>query len=421
MQALPKLKVSDLEAEIGSARNRIATVLEHPAAEVLLSRRHHTLDFRELYESGTSLIVDLDRGDLLSEEVQRLMANIVLTQYLAVVVSTPEPRRRRRLCVIDELPVFSESCGPLLERMCTEIRKYQTSFLYLHQGGSRFAGRTDNEFLKTIHDMCRVKLLFRHNMDSEFFGKQVALAAHSGPRIKHVQSTPQQFTTGHELVELTDRGEGTSEMEGETLTEGSTSQLSETLTTAVDQADRQSRARADGSSSSQAKARQQTSTRTANVTYKQTLVPTVVTRDIVTSLQFYSKEEIEWAAAAAIKELRTGEAILLFDGVGVWQAMTPLAKDPLSHAPKFAAQKWASWRAEIVARPEFAPPEIIQQERQEFLRLMTQELRTISLQGERGSQHTQAIQRRTPELVDRRMFEAQPPDDEEAGDAPWTI
>ncbi|MCA8995064.1 MAG: type IV secretory system conjugative DNA transfer family protein [Planctomycetaceae bacterium] len=425
MQALSGMKVSDLEAEIGSARNRIASLLEHPAAEVLLSRRQHTIDFHEIYASGKSLIVDLDRvdhhGEILSEDVQRLVANVVLTNYLAVVLSTPERKRQRRLCVIDELPVFSESCGPLLERMCTEIRKYRTSFLFLHQGGARFPGRTDNEFLKTIHDMCRCKIYFRHNMDAEFFGKQVALAAHAGPRVKHVQTSPQQFTVGHEIMELQDRGEGTSEMTGETLTNGSTDQLSETLTTVVERADRATQASGQGSSTSQAQAQQRTSTRTTNLTYKQTLVPKIVTQDVVTSLQFYSRDEIEWAAAAEIKELATGEAIVMLDGVGLWKAMTPLAKDSLSHAPKYAASELRKWRKRIVSRPEFAAPETIQQERKEFLQSLVQELRTISVQRKPLKRVESSLTGEKPRHDEPLMPKPPRTTDQEDDDAPWSI
>jgi hypothetical protein len=421
MESLPGMRAAELEAEIGSARNRIANVLEHPAAEVLLSRRKNTIDFRKLYDDETSVIVDLDRAGILSEEVQRLICNIVLNQYLAVVLSTPEPLRRRRLCMIDELPVFNESCGPLLERMCTEIRKYKTSFMFLHQGGARFPGRTENEFLLTILDMCRVKVFFRHNVDAEFFGKLVALSAHGKPRIKHVQTSIQQLTVGQEIVQLIDHGEGTSDMTGQTTTEGTTdtqgdsSAVSNALSQAVKNVD--SRTKTDGttktsnnsSAVSKAKATQQTTTRTTNKTVKQTLVPILRTDEVVSSLQFFTKEEIEWAAGAVIKELKTGEAVVMVDGMGIWQTQTPEAKEPFGHAPKFAAQKLADWWAKIVKRPEFASPTAIQDERKEFLACLLKELRKLSSQ-----QSWDRIADGNPPGYDRRI--QLDPDDEDKDD-----
>ncbi|MEZ6146897.1 MAG: hypothetical protein R3B91_16065 [Planctomycetaceae bacterium] len=56
----------------------------------MLSRRYDTINFREIYQNDMSLIVDLDKGPIPSDEVQRLICNIVLNQYLAVVLSTPE-------------------------------------------------------------------------------------------------------------------------------------------------------------------------------------------------------------------------------------------------------------------------------------------------------------------------------------------
>lgn len=397
--ALPGMRAADLEAEIGSSRNRLATVLEHPAANLLLSRRKNTIDFRWMYQSGMSLIVDLSKGDILTDEVQRLICNVVLNQYLAVVVATPEAERQRRLCIIDELPVFSEASGPLLERMCTEIRKYLTSFLFLHQGSSRFPGRTDNEFFQTIFDMCRVKVLFRHNTDAEWFGKQVALSAHTGSKVKHIQRTPQQLTVGHQVVELVDRGTGTSEMEGSTVTDGMTDQLTETLSEAVRKADGSSdktkgNSSAKGTGRSHAKARQRTSTATTNRTVKQTLVPILETRDIVTSVQFFSAEDAVWDGATTIKNLDNGEAIMVIDGVGVWQTQTPLANEPLAHAPAFGARKIQAWKNEMLKLPMFASPAQVQKERDAFVRKLTQELRNLSYQqapSERGIDGQQRI------------------------------
>ena len=88
-----------------------------------------------------------------------MLANLILTQYLGVVMSTPLHLRRKRFCLIDELPVFSESCGPLLEEMCRQIRKFQTSFVFMHQGSSGFPMRQQDPFLMTILDMCREKSL----------------------------------------------------------------------------------------------------------------------------------------------------------------------------------------------------------------------------------------------------------------------
>lgn len=271
--------------------------------------------------------------------------------------------------------------------MCTEIRKYLTSFLFLHQGSSRFPGRTDNEFFQTINDMCRVKVLFRHNTDAEWFGRQIALAAHSGKKVKHVLRTPQQFTAGQRIVELVDHGSGTSDMTGSTTTEGTTSNLSNTLGAAVRKVDgaadvTHNHSTASGTGQSSAKAQQQTSTVTSNRTVKQTLVPILETRNIVSSVQFYSSEEAAWDGSSAIKNLDNGEAVVIVDGTGIWKAKTPLAQEPFQHAPAFGARKVKEWRAEMLKQPMFAAPTQILQERREFVSRLTDELNRLSFQAD---------------------------------------
>jgi len=189
-------------------------------------------------------------------------------------------------------------------------------------------------------------------------------------------------------------------MEGQTTTEGTSSQLTNTLTTAVQNVDQKTNAQGRSDGSSNTNARQQTSTRTTNRTVKQTLVPTIMTKEVISSIQFYSKEEIEWAAASEFKRLGTGEAIVTIDGEGVWQCQTPLAKTPFSHAPKYAATKLKSWQNEMLQRPEFASPQQIQQEREEFLTALTSELRLLTHQQSQGTLNaTGGIVQAPPRLI----------------------
>lgn len=148
-------------------------------------------------------------------------------------------------------------------------------------------------------------------------------------------------------------------------------------------------------------ARQRTSTRTTNTTVKQTTVPRIITKDVVSSIQFHSKDEIEWGAASEFKQLDTGEAVVMVDGRGVWHCQTPEAKEPLRHAPKFAARKLSLWRDEMLHRPEFVSPQQIQQEREQFLEALTNELRSLAYQSTVGRLDTtgEPISRTPPRLI----------------------
>jgi len=397
MESLAMLKPSDLEAEIGSARNRILAVLDHPVCQTIFSRREHVLDFRAIYDEDVSLILDFDKADVLTDDAQQLIANLVLNQFLATVLSTPEAQRRRRLCFVDELGVFASS-APLLTAMCTEIRKYRTKFVLLHQGSARFPDRHENEFLNTITDMCRVHIFFRHSAaDARFFGEQVSLATWGKPRIKHVQSVPQQFTVGHDLVELIDTSEGvsdgatsgTSDARATGREDGTSDQLTDTLGEAVDHADQrtrsssQARGRSQQSSTSSTDTRTTSDSRTSTTshsrTIKQQLISRIITRNIVTSIQFFTPEEIDRDHAARIVQFATGEAYLLLGGIGAFLVQAPLATDPLSRTPKFAGRKLAEFLSAQWRRPEFVSPDQVQQERQKFLEKLLEELRSAGM------------------------------------------
>lgn len=398
MESLAFLKPAELEAEIGSARNRITAVLDHPTCQVIFSQRDNVLDFRSIYEQDLSVIIDLDKGDVLTDDAQQLIGNLVLNQYLATVLSTPPSQRRRRMCFIDELPVF-ESSAPLLLTMCTEIRKFRTKFAFLHQGSARFPDRHANEFLNTITDMCRVHLFFRHAAaDARFFGDQVSLATWGEKQIKHIQTVPQQFTVGHDLVTLTDVSEGdsdgiTSGSSNATATgtqDGTSEQVTKTLTEAVSRAEYPSatsttqQATANGQSYGNSQTRSDTQTNTTSdswsktatrsTTQKQQLVARTITRDIVTSIQFASPEEIDRDHAARIKQYATGEATLLIDGLATYIVEAPLAQDPLASTPQFAQRKLAEFQSRQWQRTEFISPTIATAERHRFIERLLAEL-----------------------------------------------
>jgi hypothetical protein len=387
MEALVTMKVADLEAEIGSARNRLLALLQHVAAEAILSRRSNVLNFEDIYHSGQSLIINLDCGETLTEEVQRMLANLILTQYLNVVISMPEHLRRRRFCMIDELPVFTEACGPLLDRMCRQIRKYKTSFVFMHQGASGFPKRQDDPLLLTLMDMCRVKIYFRHNVDAEFFGKQISLALDTTPAIKHLQIGEQQFSDGHDIMELIDRTEGTTETEGATTGEGNSSARSDSLAEVVQKVDADmsvepTRTKSAGNAltTSESSSRHASSSRSSTIAHKQTLVARIITKKVVQGIQFYSLDEIDRHAAHLLKKQPTGGCIMLVDGASSpIECMTPKAETPFPNTPKYAKKLVRIWMEKMQKHPMFTTPEKMLAERSEFLDRLLIELQNIEM------------------------------------------
>ena len=418
MDALSNMRPTDLENEIGSARNRMLTLLEHPATRAILGRRQHCVDFHSVYQNDYSVIINLHTGRILTDEVQSLIANVVLTQYLQVVFATPEHERRRRLCLIDELPVFVDTCGPLLERMVTEIRKFQTSFMFMHQGASRFEGRTDNPFLLSLLDMCRVKLFFRHRVDAAFFAKQVVEATEQKPRVKHMQVSEQQFQDGYEIIELVDHSSGQTSTTGDTTGSGSSTSLTNTLANAVNAADETTKtdSTASGSVTQSSNSSHQSQSQTSSVTHKQTAIAKMVTRRFVTGTTFYTVEEIDRKAASLIAGLDTGHGVLIVDG---WEspvvALTPEAKNPYSHAPKFGHKKLTRWLEIIQESDEFASPESILLELQEFQAVLLDRLQRMPARIS-GSQLYLPASTESIHVIHQRQQLLLPPEDETPDD-----
>ena len=399
MAALAGQKSSEIEAEIGSARNRLLTLLDHPASQIILSRRDNVLNFEEVYQKGQTVIINLERGTVLTEEVQRMLANLILTQYLRVVLSTPLALRQRRFCIIDELPVFSASCGPILDQMCRQIRKYLTSFVFLHQGSSGFPMRQDDPFLLTMLDMCRIKMFFRHNVDAEFFGKQIALALNSQPIVKYQQIGEQQFSDGHEIVELMDVSEGETETGGTTYGTSSGKAITDGLSEAVKKASsdslsepQQTKSKSEASNEATSNSTHSSGSKSRSVTYKQTLVPKTITKTVVQSTQFYSLDELDRHAAQILKNLKTGECVIIIDGLGgPMVCQTPQSPTPYLKSPRYAVNAIRTWLRKLHQHPAYASPQTMQKERDAFLDCLLLELEEINRKRIANSEQTRGL------------------------------
>src|SRR5207302_247953 len=118
----------------------------------------------------------------------------------------------------------------------------------------------------------------------------------------------------------------------------------------------EARADTSGTSSNSAAAQGQTHTNTANWaksssrggsrTFKQTLVPRIVVRDIVTSVQFFTTEEQFSQAASAIASFPIGTALLYIAGTGTIRVAFPPPKQPFRMTPKFGRKKLHGLHAE---------------------------------------------------------------------------
>jgi len=331
---------------------------------------------------------------VLRDEDREILANCWLSEFLFAAYNTPREQRRPFAVFIDGTAAVSSLRAPdRHEHHAGE--KIPAAFLLRPAGTQFFEGGIQNPLLNGLTSACRVHLIFRHQneVDATYFGKLVKLPELSSHRVKHEQRVPMQFQDGHDLVTLVDESDswqdgeqqGGSEADGTTdsttRTSGTNEGSTETRGTKRDEHSlrrtvNEAKAAATGSSESSAQANgsthttstnwARTSSRGGSKTYKQSLVPRIVVRDIITSVQFFTTEEQLMEAASQIASAPTGTAFLYIGGRGTVKVCFPLPKKPFRLAPRFGHKKTESLWQLVTARPEYATAEDIAAQREAF-------------------------------------------------------
>lgn len=393
---LGERKPKDIDEQIESTRTRMLGFLENPIIEAMLGRTSDVLDFANVIDEGGSVIVDLEPQGKLRDEDQTIIANLLLTEFIYTVMNLSAVRRKLYFVFVDELPVFAQASGPLLIRALCEIRKFLVRFVLAHQGTQRFPQGVADPFLNTIVGQCGVHLYFRHAnpVDAKYFGEIVALPDYDPKRVKHEQWQEVQQQAGHDLVILEDEsqttgssdqvGGGESSGNSDTTSTNSTTGSSATNTSSTQQDEEllrrtigeahaaaslqsQGQGRSIGSSYQQNSSWTRSTSHSTGRTRRQTLVPRIVTKNVITGVQFYSSDEQVMEQASVLANLATGRAMLHVSGRGVVQIGFPLFQEPFEKTPRFAAKQAAAFHQQLSLRPEYASPVAILEQRRRLL------------------------------------------------------
>ncbi len=396
MAELPELRAPERQAQLESAKNRFLGLLSNPLFEAIVGRSRGALNFQQLYDDHAIVIINLELGGVLRTMDQEILANLFLTQAIFTVLNAPAHTRYPYYLIVDELPVFRSSFELLLW-ISGQVRKFLARLVVCHQGVNLFPDRGEDRLLQAITGQCRTHLLFRHGLpsDVEFFGRLLALPTYDPLKIKHEQRVPMQFQVGHRIAELYDESAGTNSSTGSSATNGSTQTVGEsssqsfsssdgrTLVEAVERARSEVEGRSAGSSTSSNSGTQQSTTQNASTgttrsrTKKQQLVPVIETRSVVTSVQFFTREEQEAEAARDLTKLATGQALLYVSGTPATPVQFPLSVDPYAKTPQFGRKKVATHRATQERQPAFATLAEMRSERDRMLRSLVTQLHAL--------------------------------------------
>lgn len=408
---LAELRFADREELIASTKNRFLGFLKNPIVELSLGKLGAVLDARTLIQEGAIVLINVEPGGVLRDEDREILANVWLSEFLFAAYNTPRAQRRPFALFVDELPLFAASSN-LIRESVTQVRKFRLHFCCAHAGTQFFPDGKDDKLLNGLTGACRVHVLFRHQheTDATYFAKLVKLPDLDPWKVKHVQKVPTQFQDGHDLMVLTDSTENWSDadQQGSAEASGSTDTRTEStgrhddtgLTRSTSQEElalrrtvSEARAEATGTSASTAHAQGSTRTTTASSsrtqtrgggrTFKQTLVPRLVVREIVTSIQFFTPDEQFTLAASELSSFPIGTALLYIAGKGSIRVAFPLPKQPYRMAPKFGVKKLRQLRTFVFDRPEYDSPAKIQNERTRFLQSLARRLTALLYERQR--------------------------------------
>lgn len=382
LAALAEMRPRDREELIASAKNRFLFLLENPLVEFMLGKVSETLDFRQLIQEGAIIIVNLERGGVLRDEDVQLLANLFLNEVCYGVFNTPEAQRVPFFLFLDELPEF-QSCGPQLIRVLRTARKHKLRIVAAHQGAQFFAERIDDRLLNVLVGQCGMHYYFRHVnvQDARYFGEVIKLPSLDPRRIKHVLTQRQQYQAGNDLMVLEDEGEnwqegtqaGTTQSEGTsnstTDTQGASDAVHSYVGAAAQgarqdvHANTQSQSAVQGASRESGTSSSVSKSAGGSRSRRQTLVPRLAWRNVVTSIQFMPIEEQNVEGAVELANLQTGSAVEYVSGQGTRRVKLPLADSPRRRTPKFARKKRDQLQEQVASRPEFGPPAQVAEQR----------------------------------------------------------
>ncbi len=161
-------KIKDQVQEAGSALRRAFLVSFHPAARLTLGQADNWLNFREIMDAGTCLIINL--GNIDDAETRRLLGALLLVQLEQAALSRTDllaSERRPYTVLLDEWPSFAaqdDTIGTIL----SQTRKFN---LRMYLAAQSTAQISSGRLLGALEN-CKLNILFGLGRQSAAFQAQ---------------------------------------------------------------------------------------------------------------------------------------------------------------------------------------------------------------------------------------------------------
>ena len=127
---------------VDSTLSRLRLLTRAPVLRYSLGQRQNTLRFREQFDTGTSLLVNLA---VRNADAQRLLACLVMVGAEQGAISRatlpPEERGLPHMLVVDEYPEVAARSGDAAAHMLSQTRKYGLQLVVAHQSWTQASER----------------------------------------------------------------------------------------------------------------------------------------------------------------------------------------------------------------------------------------------------------------------------------------
>ena len=242
MPTLRKISGKGTHDEMESTLNRLFHLLQNESIRRMVSvKPHHgqNIDFGRALNSGAIVLINLNpEGGHIQSDDAKVFASLLLSDlWSEVVIRGARPSNKPFYLYIDELAQFASS--PVLGEMLQRGRKYGLHLTLGNQYPSqlKLAGELPNQFLNAVKAGCRSKVIFHLSdpIDLQETAEMLFRDRMDVDEKKHVLETTKvleyeeqtkiSVSRGTTFVESIASGRASSEMQSDSILEGSSEGL----------------------------------------------------------------------------------------------------------------------------------------------------------------------------------------------------
>jgi hypothetical protein len=290
---------------LDSSRNRLKPFFESGILRRMFGSVENRFDVASLMREGKIVLIDLAPRNRLASQLANTIGGLILNEILETARCLPRLERYPTYLFLDE---FQNFVGPDIEDALPEVRQLGIKFLLSHQSLSQLR--------RGMHDLTQMIFQAQSRMvfgvqgeDADLLAHELASITFDPDRIKDERYTKRQLVSGHRIIELASRSDGSSSAETWNQQYGqSTSRNTSEVRPPHSTFPTTGTGSARGENESRGRGKQETRTSTFGV--RESLIPEHETFYELSNRTYRSFEEQRSIWARDVRNLRTGQALV---------------------------------------------------------------------------------------------------------------